>query len=82
MPEAGIVRVDLHGKNAYQARIALDAALRRANAGVYRLRAVHGYTRGTAIRDMIWMEYASRPGVIRLEAVSQGVTDLILREFV
>ena len=30
-----IVRLDLHGKNAYQARVALDAALRRAKGGTY-----------------------------------------------
>ena len=32
----GIVTVDLHGRNTYQAKIMIDAALRRS-AGVYRL---------------------------------------------
>ena len=36
-----IVRLDLHGKNAYQARVALDAALRRAKGGTYRIRCIH-----------------------------------------
>ena len=43
---SGIVVLDLHGKNHYQARIALDAALRRADAGVYRLRVIHGWHGG------------------------------------
>lgn len=41
--QPGIMELDLHGKNAYQARVAIDAALRRASSGVYRLRLIHGY---------------------------------------
>ena len=52
MQQSGIVTLDLHGCSAYQAKIAIDAALRRAR-GVYRLRIVHGYHGGTALRDMI-----------------------------
>lgn len=48
-----IVRLDLHGKNAYQARVALDAALRRAKGGTYRIRCIHGCHGGTVLRDMI-----------------------------
>ncbi len=35
---AGVEILDLHGKTVYQARVALDARLRRAGAGTYRLR--------------------------------------------
>ena len=38
----GIVEVDVHGMNQTQAQIAIDAALRRANASVYRIRVIHG----------------------------------------
>ena len=75
----GIVEIDLHGKNTYQARITVDAALRRAGNGTYRLRLVHGYHGGTAIRDMLREEYA--PRVLRLVSVNEGTTDLVLREF-
>lgn len=76
----GIIELDLHGKNAYQAQVAIDAALRRAKAGTYRIRVIHGYHGGTALRDMIRREYAGR--VLRLETgVDPGVTDLVLREF-
>ena len=75
----GIVELDLHGKNVYQARIAIDAALRRAGKGIYRIRLIHGYHGGTALRDMIRQEYASR--VLRLEtSIDPGITDLVLRE--
>ena len=62
----GIVEIDLHGKNAYQARVTIDAALRRARAGTYRLRIIHGYQGGT---------------VLRVVPLDQGRTDLVLREF-
>ncbi|MBQ2062243.1 MAG: hypothetical protein II458_06160 [Oscillospiraceae bacterium] len=76
----GIVEVDLHGKTVYQTRVTIDAALRRAGKGTYRIRAIHGFHGGTALRDMIRAEYADR--VLRLETgIDPGVTDLVLREF-
>ena len=77
--DAVIIELDLHGKNAYQARVAIDAALRRCGGGVYRLRLIHGYHGGTALRDLC-REYAGHPRVLRLVA-SPGSTDLVLREF-
>ena len=73
------VTLDLHGKTQYQARIELDSALRRSR-GVYRIHVVHGYHNGTALRDLVRQEYAADPRVLRLESVSESVTDLILRE--
>ena len=75
----GVVELDLHGMNTYQAQIAVDAALRRASGGVYRLRLIHGYHGGTALRNLC-REYAGHPRVLRLVA-SPGSTDLVLREF-
>lgn len=77
-----IVELDLHGKNAYQAGIAIDAALRRANAATCRIRLIHGYNSGTALRDLIQEKYASHPRVIRIaQGANRGVTELILREY-
>lgn len=76
-----IVKLDLHGKNAYQARVAVDAALSRARGGTYRIRCIHGFHGGTVLRDMIRAEYARHPRVIRLETSADGgSTDLVLRE--
>ena len=74
----GIVTIDLHGKNEYQARVAIDAALRRSR-GVYRIRYIHGCHGGTVLRDMLRRDYADK--VLRLQAVNEGTTDLIIREF-
>lgn len=76
---AGHHVLDLHGKNAYQARIAVDVALRRADRGVYRLRVIHGHNRGTVLRDLL-STYAAHEKVLRVAQYNAGTTDLILRE--
>ena len=70
------------GKNTYQAKVALEAALRRAGAGTYRIRIIHGYHGGTVLRDMVRREYGAHPRVKRVEGgFDPGITDLVLREF-
>ena len=61
-----IVTVDLHGRNTYQAKVTVDALLRRAGAGTYRLRLIHGCHQGTALRDFLQVEYGHHPQVKRL----------------
>ena len=80
--QAGILELDLHGRNTYQAKVAIDSALKRAKAGTYRIRLIHGYHGGTALRDMIRAQYRSHPRILRLElGLNPGETDLVLREF-
>lgn len=81
MAANGIVEIDLHRLTQVQSRTAIDAALRRADRSVYRLRIIHGFNGGTALRDMIRREYGKHPKVIRVEiGLNQGCTDLVLRE--
>ena len=75
-----ILTLDLHGCTVYQAKIAIDAQLKRAK-GVYRIRLIHGCHGGTALRDMIRKDYRKHPAVLRLELGSNTETDLVLREF-
>ena len=80
--QAGILELDLHGMNTYQAKIAIDSQLKRAKQGVYRLRLIHGYRGGTALRDMIRETYRHHPRVLRVElGLNPGETELVLREF-
>ena len=80
---AGTITVDLHGKNTYQAKVSIDAQLRRAGAGTYRLRLIHGSHGGTALRDFVRAEYAHHPKVKRLIlSPDGGTTELVLREYV
>ena len=75
-----IIEVDLHGCTVCQAQVAIDAALRRSK-GAYRIRLIHGFNRGTALKEMIRSRYARHPKVLRLEfGMNQGETDLVLRE--
>ena len=78
---AGILTLDLHGCTVYQAKIAIDAQLKRAKAGTYRSRLIHGCHGGTALRDMIRSDYRRHPKILRLEIGSNSETDLVLREF-
>ena len=79
---SGVITADLHGKNTYQAKVTIDALLRRATAGTYRLRIIHGYHGGTALRDFVREEYVRHPKVKRLIiSPDGGTTELVLREY-
>ena len=82
IPQSGVITVDLHGKNTYQVGVTVDAMLRRANNGTYRLRLIHGHHGGTAIRDFLRDTYARHSKVLRiLVSPDGGTTELILREY-
>jgi len=77
-----VIEIDLHGRNVHQAKITIDAALRRAGAATCRIRVVHGCNSGTALMDFVRSEYARHPKVRRIAAgLNRGVTELILREY-
>ncbi len=81
MPVSGFQEIDVHNMTRTQAVAAIDATLRRANSSVYRLRVIHGYHGGTAIRDAVRARYRKHPKVVRIElGLNPGETDLILRE--
>lgn len=76
----GVVCVDVHGNNLYQAEVKINAALRRTG-GVYRIRVIHGYRNGTVLRDFVREHYAKDPRVKRLDTNHPGTTDLLIREW-
>ncbi len=76
------MELDLHGRNLYQARQMMDTALRRATSADYRLRVIHGYSGGQAIKRMLVEEYARHPRIVRIEPnPNPGVTIFVLREY-
>mgnify|MGYP000954393743 FL=1 len=76
------MELDLHGKNLFQARIAVMSALARARTSDYRLTIIHGHRQGSAIRSMILEEFARHPRVIRIEpSLNPGQTIFVLREY-
>lgn len=79
-----IIEVDLHGLNIEEAQQKIDTALKNATNATYRIRCIHGYNRGTHLRQMIYREYGYglSPKVKRIEAGSnEGITELVLREY-
>lgn len=79
---AGVREIDIHGLGVYQAKICLNAELKRARGDVYRIRVIHGYHGGTALRELVRKEIAANPRVLRWEAgINPGETDLVLREY-
>ena len=80
MKEA-VITADLHGKTVHQAKVTVDALLRRAGTGTYRIRLIHGSHGGTALRDFIQVDYSRHPKVKRLLlSPDGGATELVLRE--
>lgn len=80
---AGIVEIDVHGMNQYQAKIKINAVLKKTNTGTYMIRIIHGYHNGTILRDMIRREYRSHPRILRVElSMNPGITELILRTMI
>ena len=80
--QSGIREINLHGMTCYQAKIVIDAALRRVDGSVYRIELIHGYRGGTELKNMIRREYGKHPKVKRLEmGLNPGSTDLVLREY-
>ena len=78
---SGFQEIDVHNMTKHQAITAIDAALRRCGASVYRLKVIHGYHGGTVLRDAVRSHYRGHPKVKRIEiGLNPGETDLVLRE--
>lgn len=79
--EKGIITIDIHGCNSFQAKTLIDSRLRSLPKSVYRLRIIHGYNLGTELQKMVRKAYSKHPRVLRIElGLNQGETDLVLRE--
>lgn len=76
-----IIDIDLHGLFQEEAIKVIDKALKSVDSSTYQIRLIHGYHRGTSLKNMILDEYKYNPKVLRIQpGDNQGVTILILRE--
>ena len=76
-----IIDIDLHGMFRDEAIKVIDKALKSADSGTYLIRLVHGYNRGTSLKNMIIDEYKYHPKVLRVKPGDNlGTTILVLRE--
>ena len=75
------ITIDLHGLLQADAKKRIDRELAAAGPGVYQIRLVHGYHRGTSLRSMIQYEYRFHEKVLRIApGDNPGVTILVLKE--
>ena len=76
-----IIEVDLHGLFRDEAVRVIDRVLKNAGDGTYQIKLIHGYNRGTSLKDMIFDEYRYHPKVVRIQPGDNlGTTILVLRE--
>ena len=76
-----IIDIDLHGLFQEEAIKVIDKALKSADSSTCQIRLIHGYHRGTSLKNMILDEYKYDPKVLRIQpGDNQGVTILVLRE--
>ncbi len=80
---AGVIEVDVHGMNQFQAKTKINATLKKTKQGTYMIRIIHGYHNGTVLRDMIRREYRSHPRILCIElSLNPGITELILKTMI
>ena len=76
-----IVSVDLHGLFREDAIKVIDKALKAADDSTYQIKLIHGYNRGTSLKNMIIDEYKYHPKVRRIQpGENLGITVFVLRE--
>ena len=76
-----IITIDLHGLFQDEAIKVIDKALKNADDSTYQIKLIHGYNRGTSLKDMIADEYRFHPKVVRVQPGDNlGTTILVLRE--
>ncbi len=76
-----IIDIDLHGLFRDEAIKTIDKALKTADSSTYQIRLIHGYNRGTSLKNMIIDEHRYHPKVLRVQPGDNlGTTVLVLRE--
>ena len=76
-----IITIDLHGLFRDEAIKKIDKVLKSADSGTYQIKLIHGYNRGTSLKNMIVEEYRYHPKVLRVKPGDNlGTTILVLRE--
>ena len=75
------VKIDLHGMRQEEAIRVIDKAIAAADSSTYQIQLIHGYNRGTSLRNMIYDEYRYEKKVKRIiPGDNPGITILVLKE--
>ena len=80
---AAFEQIDIHGMTKEQAKVAVDAKLKKCKGDVYTLKVIHGFHGGTALQSFVRSHYKNDPRVKRIEVgLNSGETELILKEII
>ena len=75
------VKIDLHGLRQEDTIKVIDKALAAVGPATYQLQLIHGFNRGTSLRNMIRDWYQYDPKVKRIiPGDNPGITVLVLKE--
>ena len=86
LPEGGcmdepFITVDLHGLRREEAERKIEKVLASAGSGTYQIRLIHGFNRGTNLKEMIYDSFKYDKKVKRImPGENQGITILVLKE--
>ena len=76
-----IEKIDLHGCTQDEAIKIIERALKNATCGTYQIQLIHGFHRGTNLKNMIRDEYQYDGRIKRImPGDNPGITILVLRE--
>lgn len=75
------IEIDIHGMDSVEAKIEIDSILKSVTNATYQIRIIHGFNKGTSLKNMIYEKYRSNKKIKRIvPGDNLGITILILRE--
>lgn len=76
--ENQILTVDLHEYTVTDAKKKLTFIISKAPKGTREIVVIHGYHRGTALKEMVRKEFKNKRVARKIIGLNQGITSLIL----
>lgn len=79
-PRTTVMEVDIHGLMASDAKARLEHLLSHAAPEVEEVVVIHGYSRGTVLRDMVRNQLKHPRIQAKLLSLNQGQTRILLKK--
>ena len=79
-PSPTVMEVDIHGLMASDAKARLEHLLTHAGSQVQEVVVIHGYSRGTVLRDMVRNQLKHPRIQAKLLSLNQGQTRILLKK--
>lgn len=79
-PSPTVMEVDIHGLMASDAKARLEHLLTHAGPQIQEVVVIHGYSRGTVLRDMVRTQLKHPRIQAKLLSLNQGQTRILLKK--